>query len=36
MISTWEGLWILCAGIIIGFFLHGCIDWHEDNFGRDK
>ncbi|EHN16545.1 hypothetical protein IYC_03424 [Clostridium sporogenes PA 3679] len=36
MISIWEGLWLFCAGIVIGFLFYGCIDWHEDNFGKDK
>lgn len=36
MFSIGEGLYLFSAGIIIGFFLCGSIDWNNDNFGKDK
>ena len=36
MVNIWNVFWAFCAGIVIGFCLYGCIDWHENNFGKDK
>lgn len=35
MVSVWYVLWVFCAGCLIGFLLHGCIDWKNDNWGNE-
>lgn len=34
MVNICNVFWALCAGIIIGFFLYGCIDWKNNNWEK--